>query len=262
MNIVFNIVFVSVILTSTAFAFNPAEHFSKKCMSCHTIGKGDDVGPDLKDVTKKRDKKWLIRFIRESQTMIEEGDALANELFSKHKKKKMPDQELDDDEMEALLKFIEVGKVVESASKIKSAFDSNKYDRSQGEKYFAGTLKFKNGGPACITCHGAGEIGALGGGTLGPDLTNAYSSYTDKGLTKVLKSINFPTMIKLYKKKKLTDDEIYQLKSHLWEKDRIGKVEKGYSKKFLFLGIIGFLLLLGFFDLVWKRRITTTRRRD
>ncbi|RME00260.1 MAG: cytochrome C, partial [Deltaproteobacteria bacterium] len=31
-----------------------AARFAQQCSKCHTIGQGDRVGPDLKDVTKRR----------------------------------------------------------------------------------------------------------------------------------------------------------------------------------------------------------------
>lgn len=254
------VVVVALGFCSSIFAFDAGEYFSQKCASCHTVGKGDDVGPDLKGVTKRREKAWLIRFIKESQSMIAEGDPIANELFIKYKKKKMPDQELDDSEVEQILSYIESGKVADAGAGIKSALDANPYDIKQGLALFSGTAKFKNGGPSCLSCHSAGEAGYFGGGTLGPNLSHAYSSYNDKGLSKVLKSINFPSMVEVYKKHKLTDDEIYQVKSYLYTVDREATVDHGYTKKFVFIGIIGFLLLLGAFDLVWKNRKKKSRK--
>lgn len=246
--------------TSSVEAFQPAEYFQQKCMSCHTVGGGDDVGPDLKGVSKRRDQAWLIRFVKESQSMIEEGDPLANELFNKFKKKKMPDQELEDDEVIAILKYIESGKVADAVKKIRSALDANPFDLETGSALFDGSKPLANGGPACISCHSAGDAGPLGGGTLGPDLTNVYTSYSDKGLSKVITSINFPTMVKLYKKHKLSEDEVFQIKSYLWSVDREEKIDHGYRKKFFFIGFIGFILLLGFFDLIFKKRIKKSNR--
>ena len=254
------LILVGLILSTSVLAFDPPTYFEKKCMSCHTVGKGDDVGPDLKDVHKKRDRAWLIRFIKESQSMIEEGDALANELFVKYKRKKMPDQELDDDEINELIAYIASGKVVDTSAKLKSALDSNPFDVRTGKELFSGTKRLKNGGPSCLSCHSAGDAGVLGGGTLGPDLSHAYSSYKDKGLSKVMKNINFPTMVEIYKKNKLTADEIYQIKSFLYSVDRQADVDNAAMKKFVFMGVVGFLLLLGFFDLVWRKRKTKTRR--
>lgn len=255
------LVFAATMFTSLSVeAFQPAEYFQQKCMSCHTVGGGDDVGPDLKGVTKKRDQAWLIRFVKESQSMIEEGDPLANELFNKYKKKKMPDQELEDDEVIAILKYIESGKVADAVKKTRSALDANPFELKMGKELFSGTKAFSKGGPSCISCHSAGSAGPLGGGTLGPDLTNVYTNYSDKGLSKVITNINFPTMVKLYKKNKLTEDEVYQVKSYLWSVDREEKIDHGYRKKFFFLGFLGFVLLLGFFDLIFKKRIKKSNR--
>lgn len=248
-------------LCTTSFAqFNAAMYFQNKCMSCHTVGLGDDVGPDLKGVTKRRDKKWLIRFIQESQTLVEEGDPIANELFVKYKNKKMPDQEISDDEVEEILQYIDSGKVKAAVEKLKSALDANPFEIEKGRKLFVGDLSFSNGGPSCLSCHTAGDAGYLGGGGLGPDLTNVYTSYNDKGLSKVIRKVNFPTMVRLYKKHPLKDDEAYQVKSYLWSVDRAKKEDHGYAKKFFFLGLIGFILVLGIFDLTWKGRIKKTRR--
>lgn len=256
------VVLIALVCVATSQAFEPAEYFSQKCASCHTVGKGDDVGPDLKGVTKRRERTWLVRFVKESQSMIAEGDPIANELFVKFKRKKMPDQELDDSEVEELLAFIESGKVKDASAGIKSALDANPFDIKQGLAYFEGSKKLKNGGPSCLSCHSAGDAGFFGGGTLGPSLSHAYSSYNDKGLSKVLKSINFPTMVKVYKKHKLTDDEIYSIKSYLYTVDREAEHEHGYTKKFVFIGVIGFLLLLGMFDLIWKNRKKKKLRRS
>lgn len=244
----------------TVFAFDAPVFFEKKCSSCHTIGQGDDIGPDLKDVTKRRDKVWLYRFVRESQSMIQEGDPLANELFNKFRKKKMPDQQLSDSEMEELFKFIESGKSSGAGATYRSVVKATPFDIEKGKELFLGVSRLKNGGPACLSCHRAGGVGPLGGGRLGPDLSQSYSGYGDTGLSKVLTKISFPSMIKVYENKNLTEDEVFQLKAFLYEMDRSGKKEVGFTKKFIFFGIVGFLLVLGFFDLLWKGRRKKTRR--
>ena len=37
--------------------------FVRYCQSCHTIGAGNLIGPDLQGVTTRRDRAWLERFI-------------------------------------------------------------------------------------------------------------------------------------------------------------------------------------------------------
>lgn len=244
---------------SLSWGFNSQEYLTQKCLSCHTVGGGDDVGPDLKGIEKRRDRAWIIRFIKESQAMIKEGDPLANELFNKYKQKKMPDHDLTDEEASLLLDFIVNGKI-EAVEKAKSALDANSFDIKRGEELFTGITPFKNGGASCISCHSANHSGILGGGLLGPNLTHAYSNYGDNGISKVLKNINFPTMIKVYEGHKLEDEEVFQLKAYLFSTDKVEELHDDNTKKILFIAVIGVLLLLGLFDLIWIRRKKTNKK--
>ncbi len=45
--------------------------YKTTCAACHTIGKGRLVGPDLLNVTEKRDQEWLVAFIKSSQSVAE-----------------------------------------------------------------------------------------------------------------------------------------------------------------------------------------------
>src|SRR4051812_31211481 len=56
--------------------------FTTRCMACHTFGKGVKVGPDLKGVTERRQRAWLLKFIRSSQSVIDSGDEIATGLFA------------------------------------------------------------------------------------------------------------------------------------------------------------------------------------
>lgn len=240
--------------------FDAAQYYELKCSSCHTIGGGDDVGPDLKGVGERRKEEWLIRFIQESQNVIAEGDPVAVALFEKFKRKKMPDQELTAEDVKELLAFIKDGKGAGSTQTFKSAANATEVEIARGEKYFTGENPLSKGGPACIACHSAGSIGQLGGGKLGPNLTLAYSNYNDKGLSKVLTNISFPTMATIYKKHPLSEQEVYEIKSFLYSVDKVGELTSGETKKFIFMGLIGFLLLLGSFDLLWRARRKNTSR--
>ncbi|MCB0404950.1 MAG: cytochrome c [Bdellovibrionales bacterium] len=250
-----SLVLALMLLCGGVQAFDPVEYFDKKCSSCHTIGGGDDVGPDLKGVTERRDQKWMMRFIRESQTVINAGDPIAVELFNKYRKKKMPDQDLSDEDVLALLDFIKSGgQGLEKAIASKSALEATGDEIHRGGQLFSGEVALAAGGPACIQCHSAGSAGPLGGGTLGPDLTQSYSNYNDQGLSKVLTKIAFPVMDQVYAGKALTEAEVYQLKSFLLKMDREGPAGKGAQKKFVFLGLIGLFLGFGAIDLSWRNR--------
>lgn len=252
---VYPIVLAVLFLQASVFSFDASETFDKKCSSCHSIGGGDDVGPDLKGVNERRDKKWIVRFIQESQTIVQSGDAVAVELFNKFRQKKMPDQDLTEAEITQLLEFIKGGGAgVAKSSENKTALKATADEIDKGAKLFSGGIKLTNGGPQCITCHSAGEMTYLGGGSLGPDLTQAYSNYNDAGLSKVLTKITFPTMAEIYASKSLTPEEVYQLKAFLYTVDKAGPVTAGYQKKFIFLGFIGLFAGLGVIDFSWRSR--------
>src|SRR5258705_7648103 len=65
--------------------------FRKRCTACHTFGKGVKVGPDLKGVTERRTRDWLLHFIRSSSSTIQSGDPTATKLFREFKQERMPD---------------------------------------------------------------------------------------------------------------------------------------------------------------------------
>jgi protein SCO1/2 len=81
--------------------------FRTRCVACHTIGKGDSVGPDLAGLTSRRDKAWVARYLREPEKMLAEKDPVATALFEKYKNVRMPNLALSDEEIGALLGQIE-----------------------------------------------------------------------------------------------------------------------------------------------------------
>ena len=80
--------------------------FETRCRSCHSIGEGEGLGPDLLGVTARRDRVWLERWIREPDKMIEEGDALALELYRQYRELAMPNLRLERSEVAELLEYM------------------------------------------------------------------------------------------------------------------------------------------------------------
>ena len=105
--IIFLIEFVPLLITQLPVygQDDPATLF-QVCAACHTIGKGNLVGPDLQGVTERREEAWLIRFIKNSQMIIQEGDPVAVRLFEEFNKIPMPPNDLADDQVRALLSYI------------------------------------------------------------------------------------------------------------------------------------------------------------
>jgi len=81
--------------------------FRSRCATCHTIGKGDGIGPDLANVTRRRDRSWVGRYIVEPDKMLEEHDPVAVELFAKYKNVRMPNLSLGAGDVAVLLSHIE-----------------------------------------------------------------------------------------------------------------------------------------------------------
>jgi len=81
--------------------------FESQCSACHTIGQGDKVGPDLLGVTTRRERAWLVRYIRAPDTMLDAGDPIATALFKKYKNVRMPNLSLGSADVPAVLSYLE-----------------------------------------------------------------------------------------------------------------------------------------------------------
>lgn len=80
--------------------------FEQKCTSCHTIGSGKLVGPDLKGVTTRREPQWLARWIREPDKVLAAGDPIATQLLKEYSNIPMPNLALTDPQVEALIAYL------------------------------------------------------------------------------------------------------------------------------------------------------------
>lgn len=96
----------SLFISHAAFSSDGQQIFRSNCAACHSIGKGKLTGPDLKAVDTRHDKKWLLKWITSSQSMVKAGDEKAVKLFNDNNKIVMPDQALKEDEIKAVLAFI------------------------------------------------------------------------------------------------------------------------------------------------------------
>lgn len=74
------------LIADTALAASADEGktlFDAQCASCHTIGGGDGVGPDLEGVVAARGPDWVHAFILNPQQVVDSGDPAAKELVDK-----------------------------------------------------------------------------------------------------------------------------------------------------------------------------------
>jgi len=80
--------------------------FQDYCASCHTIGKGTLVGPDLAGVTSRREESWLFRQIKEPNLLIEEKDPIAIQLLQEFDDMPMVELGLEDAEVKAVISYL------------------------------------------------------------------------------------------------------------------------------------------------------------
>ena len=239
--------------------------FEQKCKSCHSIGGGRIVGPDLKGITERRERDWLIRFIVSPDELIAQGDPLAKQLVEEYGIP-MPNTGLSQPEAEEVLVYIEAQSGGEPSAPPPEQ-DTEQIapvpigDASMGRDIFIGKTPLNNGGTACLSCHNVSGIGALGGGSMGKDLTEAYSIIGEQGLTSILKTPPFPIMKEIYAEQPLTDDEVANLVAFLGETADAQQPAAGQSPLiFIVIGIAGLLLIVIILQTIWRGRLSGVRQ--
>lgn len=86
-----------------------AEKNYQQCKACHNLDGPKLIGPNLAGVTERREQDWLIRFIRNSQEMIQAGDPIAVQVYEESNRIPMPPHDLTDEQIIDILKYIDNG---------------------------------------------------------------------------------------------------------------------------------------------------------
>jgi protein SCO1 len=90
--------------------------YRTRCAACHKIGgevaagspdQQHPIGPDLFNITKKRARLWLVRWMMEPDKVLAEKDPLAMELLGRYNNLPMPNMRLDKKDTQALFDYIE-----------------------------------------------------------------------------------------------------------------------------------------------------------
>ncbi len=246
------------------------EQLFQQCIACHTIGEGKRLGPDLLDVSKKRDVTWVKNFIKSSQTMIKSGDAEAMAVFEEFNKLVMIDYPLPDAEIVAIIKYIgsfstpdEEDKLEASVSDSLAAIKESEYlanidtddNEARGKALFEGSRSLRNGGASCISCHHVFVEEGVQGGLLALDLTESFSRIGGlAGIQGIIDFPPYPAMKDAYSKAPLTEEESVQLQVFLMRADKAYVWSDSSISGFLKQGIIGMFVLLIIISLVWFKR--------
>jgi cytochrome c2 len=241
-------------------------YFRQNCSMCHTIGGGHLIGPDLKGVTQKKDRAWLVKFLQDPKAVIDSKDPYAAQLLEDSHGLVMPTPPgMTSEKANSLLDYIE-GKPTVAAREAPSAAITERAfteaDTIKGRQIFLGELPLANGGPACVSCHTLGTIGGLGGGRLGPDLTKVFDRLGGRnGVGAWLSNPPTPTMQSLFGKHELQPEEIFSLLAVMDDAGRQGEpASTSLPWKFFLIGLGGTLAGLASLQLAWRGRLRSVRQ--
>lgn len=243
-----------------------AAFFKNNCVACHTIGGGRLTGPDLKDVTQSEQRDWLRSFIMDPQAKIAAGDPRALELLNEAHGVVMPTLPGVTPEMaDALLDLIEKESAL-GVSQFKGGtvvlLPFTAEDLDEGRNIFTGERPLANGGTNCASCHQAPGLPALGGGSLGPDLTRVSDRLGGRrGLTGWLQAPATPTMRAIFQDHPLEPEEIHALTAVF--DDAATRPEQGEPSTgqtaFLVWGLGAAALMLGALEIAFRTRVRSVR---
>ncbi len=265
-------VVVLIVLAWLSFPFGAARgqdtaaYFRQNCMNCHTIGGGQLSGPDLKDVSKRKDRQWLIKFMMDPKAVIASGDPYAKKILEESRNVPMPTLPgMTQERAGYLLDLIEAESKLEK-SQFKGLQISNKpfteADRIAGRSIFVGQTPLESGGTSCISCHGMYDTPALGGGRLGPDLTNVYERLKGrKSLSAWLGAPGTETMQPIFRDHPMSGDEIHRLVAYFESSAGESPADPSTNRvAFLLMGLLAAAGMIFGFDAIWKRRFHSVRQ--
>jgi cytochrome c2 len=193
--------------------------FRKRCTACHTFGKGVKVGPDLKGVTERRTRDWLLHFIRSSSSTIQSGDPTAAKLFREFKQERMPDwDDLSPDQIASILDYFALNGPEQKEPDERHASTATADELRMGQDLFHGSARLTHGGRACEACHTITGHEHARYRSLGPDLSGAYLKYRDRALTDYLKRPCFLRDPEVSTNHYLSPQESFALKAYMAQK--------------------------------------------
>ena len=134
-------------------------------------------------------------------------------------------------------------------------------DVARGQKLFMGYLHFENGGPPCMGCHNVGQNGLLGGGAMGPDLTNVSTKRSPEEIASILSNSGptiSPVMQPIFSEHPLTQGEQDDLIAFL--NASVGQRESNKEITVIGISFAGFVAAVVVLGFVYRNRLRGVRK--
>ena len=244
-------------VASTALAWQaaPAAYFEQSCSSCHTIGGGPSVGPDLKNVTQRASRHWLVEFIRDPDAKIAAKDPYAAKIVAEAQGTVMTGSpDVTEEFGEALLEYIDQ----QSGAPAASGAPAVAGDAARGRELFLGRRRLSNGAAPCIACHESSGL-LLAGGRLGPDLSAAHQKLGgDRGLATWLHTPPTRMMSAIFRSAPLTAEEAADVTAFLrTSTESSSRLSQAPVRRVQTIGLAGSFLAFLIAGVIWRGRIAT-----
>jgi mono/diheme cytochrome c family protein len=245
-------------LAPAAAAQDPAVFYEDNCASCHTIGEGVLGGPDLKGVTARRDREWLIQFMLNPEAFA--GDPVVKKMIEESDGMEMAATDgLTRELAEALLTLIEQRSGAEVPPP-RPERPVTAADVDLGRALFTGRAKLAGSGAPCVACHAAGDVRVSAAGRFGVDLAAVHGRLGGRrGVNAWLGSPPTPMMRALYRPAPLTADEVHALAAFLELPRDPASAASPVVPVFVLGGTAAGLGFLGIVGAVWTRRFRSVR---
>ena len=107
--------------------------FIKACAACHTVGKGDRVGPDLNGVAARRGRDWLSKFITRPDKMFAQNDPIALALAEKFPGTRMPNLQITENDATDLIAYLEARTYAANADPEAAAAHAKQHKHEQAQ---------------------------------------------------------------------------------------------------------------------------------
>jgi len=239
-----------------------ADLYVANCAACHQVN-GEGVPgafPPLADNPRATDADYVATVVTDG---LDETIEVLGEIYSSPM---APITGLSDSELDVLVEYVvEIaggadesgagdgnGDIVEPETPTAPLEPPTAGGIDAGYDLFIGQNRLDERGASCASCHTAGEVGNLGGSSLGPDLTDAYELLGGQaGLSAWLANPPSPTMTPIYSDRPLTQDEITDLVAFL--ADAPNQDRPSTNVDWLVIGgLVGLIVLLVGMAVVWR----------